>query len=323
MNKRAIRPEDAVLVYLIGLGLYQITGVILSLAFKQKGDAYLFLAYAMPQIFYIATAAVYFPLLKVRLSVLPAREDVKICHYLFAAITGLGLFFFALLPNHGVTELFAKLGRTLTVNVPSLDTPGNIVLGVLILCVLPAIGEELVFRKVFCDGFSAYGKIPAILLSGVLFGLGHFNLAQTVHQIALGIVLSYLYVKTKNVTLTSLIHFGNNFLALFMTKITGEARWKDLTVLGVCFAVGAVLLVGGLLYFYFRTPKLPRKGKWVGKSDRETEESSDTEIVAIYSDGERIEASAPTVERRQKPSLYVVVFFCAVAVFWLIAAIFG
>ena len=318
--KRAIRPEDGIIVYLIALGLFEIVGLILSFAVKTRGDAYLFVAYAVPQVFYVATTAVYFSVRKISFSPLPARSDVKPLHYLFAAIVGLGLFFFALLPNHGFSELFRMLGRPLKVTVPSLDTPVNIVFGVLVICLLPAVGEELVFRKVFCDAFTAYGKIPAILLSGVLFGLGHFNLAQTLHQIALGIVLAYIYVKTKNVTLTSVIHFGNNFLALFMTKFTGDAPWENWVVLGVCCAVGAVLLAGGLAYFALKTPRLPTKGRWVLAQEKKTE-SSETEIVAIYTDGKKFVPT--TTETREKPSLYFWIFFGTIALFWLLTAIVG
>lgn len=316
--KRALRPEDAIIVYAIAFVLSRLIVLILSLVVP-KGDAYIFVSYAVPQVFYIATTAVYLFVTKVSFSPLPNREDVKILHYIFALIVGTGLFFFALLPNHGIGLLFAKLGRTLTVVVPTLDSPVNIFFGVLVICILPAIGEELVFRKLFCDAFAPYGKIPTILLAGVLFGLTHYNLAQTVHQIALGIVLSYLYVKTRNVTLTSMIHFGNNFLALFMTQFTGEAPWSNLTVLGVCFAVGAVALAGGLLYFFLKTPRLPLKGKWVGAMQKE--ESEETEIVAIYTDGKRF--SPVKTEVRTKPSVYVIVYFIAVALFWLIAAIVG
>ena len=319
--KRAIRPEDGIIVYLIALGLYQIVGMIVNVAVKDKGDAYIFIAYALPQIFYVATAAVYFAVRKISFSPLPARGDVKAIHYVFASVVGLGLFFFALLPNHGWTELFRILGRPLSVTVPKMDTPVNIVFGVLVICLLPAVGEELIFRKVFCDAFAPYGKIPAILFSGVLFGLGHFNLAQTLHQIVLGVVLSYIYVKTKNVTLTSVIHFGNNFLALFTTKFTGEEPWTNWIVLGVCCAVGAVLLAGGLTYFVLKTPRLPTKGKWVSAREKSAQESSETEIVAIYTDGEKF---VPTVtEVREKPSLYFWVFFGTIALFWLIAAIVG
>ena len=104
-----------------------------------------------------------------------------------------------------------------------------------------------------------------------------------------------------------------------MTKFTGEEPWTNLVVLGVSCAIGAVLLVGGLLYFFFKTPRIPLKGKWT--SAKEKEESSETEIVAIFTDGEKFEPVRTEV--REKPSVHAIVFFAVVGVFWLITAIVG
>ena len=90
-------------------------------------------------------------------------------------------------------------------------------------------------------------------------------------------------------------------------------------LVGAPFAIGALLMVGGLLYFFFKTPRIPLKGKWITQGEKT--ESSETEIVAIYTDGERFEPV--TTELRKKPSVYAIIFFAIVAVFWLIAAIVG
>ncbi len=258
--KRTIRADDSVLVYLLAFAFYQAAGVIVSMTVDSATDGYIFLSFAIPQICYILTAVIYSLTRKVSLNILQ-KENVKLSHYPLAIALGLGLFFFALLPNYGLQILFSLVGKNPTVTVPSMDSPLNISMGILIICVLPAIGEELVFRKIFVDGFSEYGEVTAVILSGVFFGLSHLNLAQTVHQIFLGILLAYLYVKTKNITLTVIIHFLNNLLALFLPVVTGEAIWSELSVLGISCAVGGILLIGSIIYLVKTTKKIDKTMK--------------------------------------------------------------
>ena len=220
-EKRRIRPEDGVIVYLISFLLMQLMSLALS---GTEGDLKTYLSYLIPQVCYIGVSAVYLIATRTEFRFLPRRENLKAWHYGLAVTAALGIFFFALLPNYGLQILFEKIGKTATVTVPALDEAKDYVLCLITLCILPSIGEELVFRKIFCDGFSAYGGRIAVAMSGVLFGLSHLNLAQTVHQVFLGCLLAYLYMKTSNITLTVLIHFINNFLALFFTLFGGNLR---------------------------------------------------------------------------------------------------
>lgn len=311
MEKRAIRPEDAAVIYLISLGVYQIAGYILAAAMKDRNNVYIFLAYAIPQMVYLAATFLYFFFAKVTFRPLPIKSSIKASHYPFAIIVALGLFFFALLPATGMQRLFSLLGKNPSVALPDLTKPVSCVIATIIICIMPAIAEELVFRKVFCDAFLSYGKVAAIILSGVIFGLGHLNLAQTVHQIFLGWILAYIYVKTKNVTLTMTMHFINNFLALFLPRFTGTEIWNNYIVLGICCAVGAVVLAGGLSYFVLRAPRLKNKIT-----------SSDSVITAVYTEKGKVEISPEETEpEREKPSLFVIAFFVILTILWIITAV--
>lgn len=254
--KRELLPENSIIVFILGFVVCQIAGIIVSFFADKTSDAYLFCSYALPQVAYIVVTAVYVKATKTDFRFLPEKKDVKPIHYLMAFCLGTGIFFFALLPNYGLQKLFTFIGKNPTVDIPDLTSPLNVVLGVIIICLLPSVGEELVFRKIFNDGFSAYGQTVSILLSGFLFGISHLNLAQTVHQIFLGVILSYIYVKTKNLTLTSLIHFINNLLALFLPRFTGAELWNNITVLGVSFAAGSAIMALSLIYFIKKTPKI-------------------------------------------------------------------
>ena len=78
--------------------------------------------------------------------------------------------------------------------------------------VLAPVFEELVFRKVLVDRVLPYGEWPAILFSGVTFGLFHGNLTQFFYAFLLGMMLAYVYVRTGNILYTMGLHACINFL---------------------------------------------------------------------------------------------------------------
>lgn len=89
---------------------------------------------------------------------------------------------------------------------------GTTVETVVAFVVLAPVFEELVFRKVLVDRVLPYGEWPAILFSGVTFGLFHGNLTQFFYAFLLGAILAYVYIRTGNILYTMGIHACINFL---------------------------------------------------------------------------------------------------------------
>ena len=61
----------------------------------------------------------------------------------------------------------------------------------LFIGVLAPIFEELFYRKAIIDRLRRYGDLPAILVSGVIFGLVHGNFSQVFYSTAIGLVLGF------------------------------------------------------------------------------------------------------------------------------------
>jgi membrane protease YdiL (CAAX protease family) len=93
----------------------------------------------------------------------------------------------------------------ITVNTP-------FALNLLFVGILAPVFEELFYRKAVIDRLRRYGDLPAILLSGVAFGLVHGNFNQVFYTTAVGILLSFIYVKTGSVLYTISIHAAFNFI---------------------------------------------------------------------------------------------------------------
>ena len=122
------------------------------------------------------------------------------------------------------------VGQLASAAGPSLET-------FLAFVVLAPVFEELVFRKVLVDRVLPYGEWPAILFSGITFGLFHGNLTQFFYAALLGMVLAYVYIRTGNVLYTIGIHACINFLGGMLPLLFPSA---SLLVLLVALA-GAVL----------------------------------------------------------------------------------
>ncbi len=92
----------------------------------------------------------------------------------------------------------------------TVSTP--LIVNVIFVGILAPVFEELFYRKAVIDRLRRYGDVPAILLSGVAFGLVHGNFNQVFYTVAVGILLSFIYVRTGSVLYTISIHAAFNFI---------------------------------------------------------------------------------------------------------------
>jgi len=140
----------------------------------------------------------------------------------------------------------------------NMKTLGSYFLSLIMIAILPAIFEELLFRgalqKLLIDWF----KQPhiAILITSVLFSAVHFSFYGFLPRMMLGMVLGYLFFYSKNIWLNILMHFINNGVAITAMYIAikqGESP-KDTMSEGFPLWLGAIALVFtvGLLMVYKR-----------------------------------------------------------------------
>ena len=77
---------------------------------------------------------------------------------------------------------------------------------------LAPLFEEWTYRKLLVDRLTRYGTLPAILSSGVVFGLIHGNLQQLCSTLPVGVLLAYVYLYTGRWELSVLLHALLNLL---------------------------------------------------------------------------------------------------------------
>lgn len=114
----------------------------------------------------------------------------------------------------------------------------------LMLAVIPALVEEFVYRGAILHALKDYGTGMAIIISAVLFGLGHFSLSTTPFAFLSGLIFGFITIKSQSLIPTVLIHILNNTYAIiynvFCTKSTSEIIFIMNTVIPCLFILSGL-----------------------------------------------------------------------------------
>jgi membrane protease YdiL (CAAX protease family) len=98
------------------------------------------------------------------------------------------------------------------------DSLEQFVLGFIVIAILPALGEELIFRGIIQNKLHAYLKNihMAIWISAILFSGFHIQFYGFVPRLLLGGLFGYMYAWSKNLWYPIIGHFINNGFTLVM-----------------------------------------------------------------------------------------------------------
>jgi len=90
----------------------------------------------------------------------------------------------------------------------------------LLICVLPAIMEELFFRYLALGTLRRYmGLHSAVLVSSVMFGMAHVGQPFSIPVLTVvGIGLGYMRVASRGLALPMLMHFAHNLVVLLVAS---------------------------------------------------------------------------------------------------------
>ena len=99
-----------------------------------------------------------------------------------------------------------------------MDSPLVFIANLIIIAILPGIGEELVFRGVLQKqlGFIFENKILAIWVAAFIFSAIHLQFEGFLPRFVLGVVLGYLYYWTGNLWVTMIAHAFNNGIQIIL-----------------------------------------------------------------------------------------------------------
>ena len=211
-------------------------------------DWYLYVSFSLAPAALLLAGLWYF--YRTKKSVLQTLKK-QVCHwkyYLIAIVLQIGLFSVSYL-NTLFAEFLGWLGfASPPPSIPSLDGFGFVGV-ILVVALLPAIFEEILFRGIVLDGAYAYGTAGAVLLCGGLFALYHQNPLQTVYPFVCGAAFALLAIRSRSVFPTMLAHFLNNLLIIILekAKVTDIPNFVFIPVI----ILSGLCLLGTLGYLIF------------------------------------------------------------------------
>jgi len=111
----------------------------------------------------------------------------------------------------------------------TMNSVGELLFNLLIIALIPALGEELLFRGVIQQKLAEWTRRPelAVWLAATLFSAMHLQFQGFLPRLLLGAALGYLLLWTKNIWIPILAHFFNNGMQIMVAYYAGD-RLKGL-----------------------------------------------------------------------------------------------
>ena len=174
------------------------------------------------------------------LKLLPNKHDLPLLLYGTMLIVGIHFLFYA------INNLYSSSPKEIEFNY-------ILFFGAVLLA---PIFEELIFRQYFLSGLLAANKpLKSIVINSIIFGLVHIQPRQIIMGLLIGLLLSWIFYKTKKVGNTILLHFISNFSAfiiplaikLFINSSTISYMWMK-----VIFILFGLILLFISVYKVFK-----------------------------------------------------------------------
>jgi len=145
--------------------------------------------------------------------------------------------------------------------ITNFDSIGQLMLGLIVVAVIPGIGEEFVFRGLVQNHVYGISKNihVAIWLGALLFSLFHLQFYGLVPRMLLGAMFGYLYYFSGNIIYPMVAHFFNNGFTLVMLYLFQQNmvdyNIEDTEVLPWFQVIFSALITLVLFFVFIRTAK--------------------------------------------------------------------
>jgi len=145
-----------------------------------------------------------------------------------------------------------------------MDSPLELIINVLIIGLIPAIGEELIFRGIVQQTIlSRLKERPhlAIWITAIIFSAIHFQFLGFIPRMLLGAVLGYLFYWSRSLWVPIIAHFANNSIQVVMVYFFAdkipELDPDNLPDVPVSGALISLIIAVGIGYFLSKYKKTP------------------------------------------------------------------
>ena len=108
-------------------------------------------------------------------------------------------------------------GHNIAVDIPIPETGSELLISLLVIAVVAAVCEEVLFRGVLQTSFEKLGKAGMFLLVSLLFTAFHFSIEQFLGLFVLSLLITYIVYRTNSLFAGMLAHFTNNAMAMLIS----------------------------------------------------------------------------------------------------------
>ncbi len=130
------------------------------------------------------------------------------------------------------------------------STPTDILYSILAYAILPAFGEELIYRSILCAEYESRGVAVSVTVSALFFAMLHFSFPLFPAYLFLGALLALSMYATRSFLAPLLLHlcynlfclFGRPYLSAFYVHAGSHETF--LFCLGILFLLSAALAAG-------------------------------------------------------------------------------
>lgn len=159
--------------------------------------------------------------------------------------------------NTAFIDLLGHFGYKAT--VPAIPKNGvkDFILCTLLICVLPAFFEELLFRGFILASTKRLGLSFAVLTGGALFSIFHKNPAQTPYQFVMGVLMCLLAIKSGSLFPSIILHFINNFYIIILYFVA-PSDFAFPPALEITLGVLAIIALGFAVYYLIKKCDQPQ-----------------------------------------------------------------
>ena len=229
-------------LFLIILLISSLIGIVLSRVFIAAGDTGMRIAQGLSSLFMFVVPPVVYYFITRKVRPMHGLGFRSLAHPWWLIFLGVAVMFVSIpftsqltLWNENMSfgSAFAKLeaylksmeetARAATEKMLNVDTFGGLLLNLLIIALIPALGEEMTFRGVLQQSLTRkMNPHVSIWLSAAIFSFIHFQFYGFLPRMFLGVLLGYMFHITGSLWTSIAMHFVNNGTAVMLYYLNNK-----------------------------------------------------------------------------------------------------
>lgn len=181
-------------------------------------------------------------------SIMPAAEPATFKAVILSIFVGIGGIFVSASLNLLIMLISGGMNAA-DAALPMPDISGfGLPLALISIALLPAVSEELFFRRILLCGYSRLGAIPGIAISAALFALFHSNPLGIPVYFVLGCIFGFMDIKAGSPVPSIIAHTVNNAAAVLLSAVESPGAAAQS---GIAFQFDAHDVTASLVYPVF------------------------------------------------------------------------